>query len=129
MDKYKIIFSSSKLTFEEKINKAELLALHEVQKTINRNVKKAFNGEIVWSEFNNNYKNLEGDWENKTFYYYGNISNFNKKDWRFSKVKDKRDEAVFKQLVIHKDIHGLKQNHIKDYNGYLSQISAEKNKL
>ena len=125
MNKYKIIFSSN-LSFAEKINKAEELVRHEVQKVIDKNVKKAFGGEVIWSEFTNDYKNLEGGWENKVFYYYGNLSDFSKKDWRFSKVKDKREEAVFKKLVLHKDVHGLKQNHIRDYNSYLAQIFAEK---
>lgn len=121
MDKYKIIFSS-KLSFPEKIKKVEELAKHEIQKTINSNIKTAFKDQIVWSEFSNNYKNSEGVWENKIFYYYGNLYNFDEQDWRFCKVKDKREKAVFEKLVLHKDTHNLKQNHINDYNDYLEYV-------
>lgn len=76
------------------------------------------NYKIVWSEFTNDYKNTEGVWENKVFYYYGDLSDFNKDDWRFCEVKDKRGQAVFNKLVLHENTYNLKQNLTEDYNSY-----------
>lgn len=121
MDKYKIIFSSF-LSFAEKIKKAEDLAKHEIQKTINSNIKNAFKEQIVWSEFTKNIKEKEEVWKKHTVYYYGNLYNFDSKDWRFSEVKDKREKVVFEKLVLHKNVQGLKQNHINDYNDYLDYV-------
>jgi hypothetical protein len=122
MDKYKIIFDSKKLTFEEKINLSEKLIRHEVNKSINFNILQAFNNQIVWSEFENKYLNTENIWENKTFYYYGDYTEKDlKNDWRFKEVKGKRGLAEFKKLVAKDNRLNLKQNSAKDYIKYLDK--------
>lgn len=127
MDRYKIIFES-KLALDEKIQKSSKLAMHNIQKGIDKNIKDFYKDFRVWSEFTNQYKSTEGNWETKLFYYFGDHSNFDKDDWRFSKVKDKREEAIFNSLVLQEDSHSLKHNHINDYDKYLEQFSAKKNK-
>ena len=59
MNKYEIIFKSN-LSWENKIKMCERLALHEVQKTINNNMKTALLGQTVWTEFEGEYKDVEG---------------------------------------------------------------------
>ena len=81
----------------------------------------------MWSEFTNQYKNTNDEWDNKVFYYYGDCSDFDKDDWRFCKVENRREEAVFNKLVLHDNSHNLKQNHIKNYNSLFEQIPRKKN--
>lgn len=122
MNKYKIIFNSE-LTFTQKVNKAEELAKHEIQKTIDKNIKDYFKGSTIWSEFEN--KTLDEKGVKSKFYYYDDLSIADfKNDWRFCKVKNKREQAEYLGLVCQENNRlKIKQNHIKTYNKYLEQLS------
>lgn len=119
MDKYKIIFNSSR-SWEEKINLCEKLALHEMNKTIYKGIKSAFKNETIWSKFYTEYKNIEGEWESHITYYYHDQSEVDlKNDWRFKEVHDRRKLANFLKLEFHENTFNLPKNHIKDYLKYL----------
>ena len=125
MDKYYIIFKSDKLSWKDKLNKAEELALHEVQKNINNNIKQCFIGKTIWTEKEVYYKDKEGEWSKSTSYFYGDLTGVEKSDWRFCEVKEVRKDVKYDTLVIMDENHGLKQNHIKDYNKYLEKYSTK----
>jgi len=124
MNHYKIV-CESKLSWEDKIKKSSDLILHKVNQVINKNIKKSCEGYTIWSEFSNSYKSLENIWENKLFYYYGDLEKFMEDDWRFKKVDGKRRLATFNNLVCMIEQHGLKQNHIRDYLKYLENKFAK----
>lgn len=121
MNKYKSIFESNKLTFTEKIKKAERLALHEVQKVIHKNIKNAFKEQTIWTQTEADYKEKDNDFNNRISFYYGDLRNTPKDDWRFCEVKGTRENVKYDTLVLLDEMHGLKQNHIKDYLEYLKR--------
>ncbi len=126
MEKYKIIFNSE-LSFNEKIKKSENLAMHEVQKVINFNIKKYFKGFTVWTEKYSLYKNKDNNWYNHTSYYYSDLRNISKDDWRFCEVLDARKDVSYNKLVLLQETHNLKQNHSRDYISYLDQTQCNTN--
>jgi hypothetical protein len=121
MNKYKIIFESNKLSFDEKVKKSEVLALHEVQKIINKHIKNAFIGQTVWTQKEADYKEKGSNFINHISFYYGDLRNTPKDDWRFCEVKGTRENVKYNTIVLLDEKHGLKQNHIKDYLEYLKK--------
>lgn len=122
MNKYEIIFKSN-LSWEGKIKMCERLCLHEVQKSINNNIKNALPGQTVWTEFEGEYKDVDANWGNNISYYYSDLTTINfTEDWRTCEVKGRRKQRVCNGLVLHEEKNGLKQNNIKDYIKYLDNV-------